>query len=384
MGRMRTPEDHVAAVAAVLPARRVERVPLSAASGRVLAVPFRAVQDSPLFDNAQMDGVAVGVTAAGSYEVGPTIAAGQDPDALYPEGLGGRIAPIMTGARVPRGTVAVVPVEVCEPPSFPAPGARLRIPGTSEGRFVRRAGVDVTAGTLLIDAPVPLTPLHIGVLAGQGVTDVEVHERARVVLCTGGAEIGGSGAASIPDVNTPLLEALCERAGMEVAGVVRTDDDPAALTRSLREAVEEWRPTAVITSGGISAGKFEVVRQVLEGGWFGTVAQQPGGPQGLSGIDGVPVISLPGNPISTLVSFRLFVAPLLGHAPAPVSFALTEDAPGLADRDQFLRGTCDGGRATPLGGAGSHFLGQAADATCLIRVPAGGVSAGAAVTVYPL
>ena len=382
MVRMRTPEDHAAAVAAVLPARGTDTVPLGAALGRVLAAPFHAVADSPLFDNSQMDGFAL-PSPGGTYEVGPTIAAGQDPDALYPEGLGGRAAPIMTGARLPHGTVAVVAVETCEPPEFLEPGTRLRTPPAPEGQFIRRAGVDVTAGQLLIDAPVPLTPLHLGVLAGQGVAEVEVLARAGVLLCTGGAEVGVGGAAGIPDVNTPLLRALCERAGIDVRGVVRTDDDPEALARELEAGVDKHRPTAIITSGGISAGKFEVVRQVLEGGWFGKVAQQPGGPQGISTFRGVPVISLPGNPISTLVSFRLFVAPLLGHAPPPVELPVAADAPGLPGRDQFLRGT-HGARAVPLGGAGSHFLGQAADATCLIRIPAGGASAGDNVTVYPL
>ncbi|MDO5668427.1 MAG: molybdopterin molybdotransferase MoeA [Corynebacterium sp.] len=379
---MRTPEDHAAAIAAVLPVRGTEFVPLGEALGRVLAAPFQAVADSPLFDNSQMDGFALPSTG-GTYEVGPTIAAGQDPDELYPRGLGGRAAPIMTGARLPRGTVAVVAVETCEPPEFPEPGAQLRTPSAPAGQFIRRAGVDVTAGQLLIDAPLPLTPLHIGVLAGQGIEEVEVYERSSVLLCTGGAEIGGAGAASIPDVNTPLLRALCARAGIEMCGIIRTDDDPDLLVRALEGGVEKHQPTAIITSGGISAGKFEVVRQVLWDGWFGKVAQQPGGPQGISTFRGVPVISLPGNPISTLVSFRLFVAPLLGHAPAPVEVPLSADAPGLPGRDQFLRGTHHA-RAVPLGSAGSHFLGQAADATCLIRIPAGGLAAGENVTVYPL
>ncbi|WP_460490685.1 molybdopterin molybdotransferase MoeA, partial [Corynebacterium nasicanis] len=335
---MRTPEDHAAAVAAVLPARGTETVALGQALGRLLARPFHALADSPLFDNSQMDGFALPSTG-GTYEVGPTIAAGQDPEELYPDGLGERAAPIMTGAKIPRGTVAIVAVEVCEPPEFPAPGAQLRTPPAPEGQYIRRAGIDVRAGQPLISAPVALTPLHLGVLAGQGVREVEVRERARVLLCTGGAEVGAEGAAGIPDVNTPLLRALCERAGIDVCGVIATDDDPAALSRRLAAGAEKHRPTAIITSGGISAGKFEVVRRVLDGGWFGGVAQQPGGPQGISIFHGVPVISLPGNPISTLVSFRLFVAPLLGHAPEPYTLPLAADAPGLPGRAQFLRGT---------------------------------------------
>lgn len=143
------------------------------------------------------------------------------------------------------------------------------------------------------------------------------------------------------------------------------------------EAVERYSPDAVVTSGGISHGKFEVARQVFADGWYGHEDQQPGGPQGLSTFRGVPVISLPSNPVSTLVSFRLCVAPALVPLAEPVT--------GIDGREQFLRGRITDFRATPVSGAGSHLLAQAAPAQCLIRVPADAeLSAGDLARVYPL
>ena len=202
---------------------------------------------------------------------------------------------------------------------------------------------------------------------------------------TGGAEVGGAGAAQIRDANTPMLKAMAHRYGIKVVATVSTDDDPSRLSARIAEAVDATLPDAVVTSGGISHGKFEVVRQVLNDGWYGHVTQQPGGPQGLSRYRGIPVISLPGNPISSLVSFRLYVAPVLGVAPDPLWMPSAEPVTGLADKDQFLRGRIEDGYATPVGGAGSHLLTQSATATCLLRVPANTrLSKGDLIPVYPL
>lgn len=388
---MRSPEEHLAAVLEAVPARGVTTVPLADAAGRLLARDLVAAHPSPRFDNSQMDGFALSpeqvATAPAEFTVGQTLAAGADPAAHYPEGILSEIVPIMTGAKVPEGTIAIVPVEACEPPTFPPPGATIRVTiSPTPGQFIRLAGSDITAGQTLLRAGAEISPVAVGVLASQGITEVEVLQRARVVICTGGAEIGGAGAAGIPDANGPMLAALCSRAGIEVAARLHTDDDPTRLSADLAAAVAEHSPTAVITSGGISAGKFEVVRRLLEdSGWFGHVDQQPGGPQGLAFFRGVPVICLPGNPVSTLVSFRLFVAPALGKAPAALTLPLVGDAPGLPTRDQFLRGKLSAQGVLPVGGAGSHLLAQALEADCLIRIPApGGLSAGDLVQIHPL
>lgn len=387
----RTPEAHFDAVAAALGERGHETLsPLEAAArGAVLARDVQAVREQPAFDNSQMDGYAVGSTQARTARVGATVAAGDDPATAYPEGLGELAVPIMTGAKVPIGTRAVIPVERCEPAEFLAKGAEVQLPATEDGVFVRPAGSDIAAGDVLARAGERVSPALVGALASQGIEEVSVVRAGRIVIVTGGAEVAHnpqqSGAAIIPDANGPMLRALAARHGIEVVEHVRTSDEPEVLREHVRAAIAEHRPDAVVTSGGISHGKFEVVRLAFPEGWYGHVSQQPGGPQGLSACDGVPVIGLPGNPISTLVSFRLYVAPLLGHSPemlrAPLACAVT----GIEGREQFLRGRIESGAVHPLGGASSHLLAQGAAAQCLIRVPAGAqLDAGELVSVYPL
>ncbi|WP_342319551.1 molybdopterin molybdotransferase MoeA [Corynebacterium mayonis] len=387
----RTPEQHAAAIRALFPLRPAAPMNVAEAARlrARLAADVHAREDQPGFDNSQMDGYAVASLEPRLATSGPTIPAGTDPASLYPVGLGALAAPIMTGARLPAGTLAVVPVERCSPAEFVAEGEQVGLPQASAGQFCRRAGSDIGAGEVLARAGAEVTAALYGALVAQGIEAVEVVRQARILIITGGAEVGAPGsrvgAASVRDTNGPLIELLAQRHGIAVAGRISTDDDPAALNRAVEEAVERFAPDAVVTSGGISHGKFEVVRQVFTDGWYGHVDQQPGGPQGLSTFRGVPVISLPGNPVSTLVSFRLYVAPVLGHAPEPVLVPLAESVTGIEGRAQFFRGRFDNGRATPVGGAGSHLLAQAAPAQCLIRVPAGAtLSAGDLARVYPL
>lgn len=392
----RTPEHHVEAIRALLPAPGAETVDLHAALGRRTTAPVTAAWDSPRFDNSQMDGFALtsAQLAGGTFPVGPTIAAGVDPATWYPSGLvDATLCPIMTGARLPTGTAAIVPVENTQPGEFTA--ERVTVPATPAGQFLRLQGSDIRAGEEIIPAGTELTPIHIALLASQSITAVEVVRRLRIITVTGGAEINNSGgAATIPDANGPLLRALATRHGMEVLTQLHTDDHPARLAEQLEKAIDRYQPDAVITSGGISHGKFEVIRQVLEpaeGAWFGHVDQQPGGPQGLAVFHDTPVIALPGNPISTLVSFVLFLPPVLRGEPlTPVVAEMGTPATGLSGgRDQFLRGRWEVVDkrlvATPLPGTSSHLLAQAAGATCLIRVPAGTtVEAGNSVDTYPL
>ena len=382
---MRTYEEHLAAVQAALPQPRAVSTPLSSAFGRRIAATYRAEHNLPPFDNSQMDGYALSTCDGGTFTVGRTIAAGDIPGDLTE----GTALPIMTGAKVPEGTVTIVPVEHCEPPYFPEEGATVTVPAAPE-QFIRRAGSDVKAGTTLINEHALLDAPSIATLASQGLTEVLTYAPARILICTGGAEISGEGEATIPDSNAPMLAALARQYGIDVAGYVRTNDDPSALRADLAEAVITHRPDVIVTSGGISHGKFEVIRQIFEeDGWFGHVAQQPGGPQGLSRLGDVPVVCFPGNPISTLVSFRLYLAPVLGHASEPVRAHLVEPADGLNNREQFRRGTIsisDGkAHASFLGGTSSHLMSQAIGANALIRVPANSrLQPGDLVEVFPL
>lgn len=374
----RTPEQHLAAIRAALPQCPVERMSVQKTHGRTLAEEVLAPQDSPSFDNSQMDGYALaeGHLEGGEFGVGLTIAAGRDPAEIYPDGLGDELAPVMTGAAVPDGTVAVVPVERCEPADF-VDSSTVHVPATPRGQFVRVRGSDLARGDVLFRRGHVVNERTVGAATLMGIDTLPVVRPARVIVCTGGEEIGGAGPAHIPDANSPLLHTLCSTHHIEVATHVRTSDSPAHLDELLHEAIAEHQPTAVITSGGISHGKYEVVRQVLEphDGWFGHVSMQPGGPQGFAEFDGVPVVCLPGNPISTAVSFRLFVAPALGEAAAPFEVIADEQMEGLDGKTRFLRGRVrsDQGvlRASVVGGAGSHLLAQSVEANVLLEIPEG-------------
>lgn len=386
-GMSRSPEAHYKAVCAMFHQRESTTVSVDEAARQslVLTADVIATTDSPTFDNSQMDGYAVPDIGGGEFTVGPTVPAGTDPDVLYPDGLTGRAAPVMTGAKLPRDSRAVVPVETCTPSEFVDEGQSVRTPATETDKFIRFSGSDIRCGDVIVAAGTPVTPVVVGALASQSIADVQVYRPARLLIISGGAEIGGTGAAQIHDANTPMIKALAEQYGIDVVGHVATNDDPDTLRGHVRRVAADTSPDVIVTSGGISHGKFEVVRQVFDNGWYGHVTQQPGGPQGLSTFDGIPVISLPGNPVSTLVSFRLYVAPILGVAPEPMRVPLGEDLTGISGKDQFVRGRIVNGRAVSVGGRSSHLLAQSATATCLIRIPSDArLSAGQEALVYPL
>lgn len=395
---MTSPESHLQKIRQLVSdhcERRTVKIPIEQSLGRTTTVDIVAAFDSPRFNNSQMDGYAVPTADGGTFEVAATIPAGTSPQLLE-----GKAAPIMTGAAVPADAAAIVPVEKSTPAEFIEPGQTISVPATELGQFIRVQSCDVAAGTVIIPAGTTINGAAVATMATQSIAEVEVFSPARILICTGGAEIQADAvkdaddAATIPDAIAPMLRAIASAAGIEVVGHVSTDDDPAALESALSTTIAEQQPDVVVTSGGISAGKFEVVRQVLESSgtaaWFGHVDQQPGGPQGFAVFNGVPVICLPGNPVSTLVSFRLFIAPVLGHVP-PVSWAqLAESATGIAGHDQFRRGRIEyrsGGSTVAhiIGGPGSHLITQAVEATHLIRIPASAqLDAGAVVQVYPL
>ncbi len=378
MGR-RSVEEHAARVAAlVAPALAglgTERVPLSTARGRVLAEDVTSPVPLPPFRNSQMDGWAAradellhaplvlpidGVQAAGPAA----------PRTLSP----GAVLKVMTGAPLPDGADCVVPVEDTEPA-----GDAVRIlRGRASGTFVREAGSDLAAGSVVGPAGALLTPRRLAALAASGVAAVPVRRRPRVAVLTTGEEVVPPGAplafGQVYDANEAALVALLEEAGADPLPPVRTPDDPAAFTAALDAALDA--ADLVITSGGISHGDFEVVRQVLEplGAEVGEIAMQPGGPQALARIAGVPVVGFPGNPVSTQVSFVVLLRPLLRAAAglppivaSTVPLAAALDSP--AGRRQWLRGRIEDGRAVPVGGPSSHLVATMADADVLLDVP---------------
>lgn len=485
----RTAEQHAEACGALIAealraarSREPERLALRDPSlpGRVLASAL--VSDIPLppFDNSQMDGYAVrAADLAGASEaepvrlpVGVAIAAG-DPPRQHPPGTA---SPVMTGAPIPAGADAVVPIEAALPPAFPplergavtaaegGPRGPAPVPPVPEptepvppapepptpepsaqrhfasfaapveaGRFVRVAGSDLARGARIAEAGARLTPARIGALASAGISEVPVLPRPRVLLCSTGDELdpgpngagkagesarenvdgstpGSTGESALPpgrihDANTPMLAAALRSAGAEVR-VLRAPDRAERLRAALR-ADWEWADLAV-TSGGISAGAFEVVRDTLEplGAEFVRVAMQPGGPQGLGRLTApaggaaarrpadpspgtetvraltvdlppLPVLCFPGNPVSAMLSAELFLLPALreyaGRAPLRPreQRLLAHDADSPPDKLQLRRGTLAADGRVVLSGPSSHLLAGLADAELIAEIPIG-------------
>jgi molybdopterin molybdotransferase len=274
----------------------------------------------------------------------------------------------------------------------------------SFGQHVRRAGEDIETGDLIVSAGTVLGPRHLGLLAAVGRGTVLARPRPRVVVISTGSELREPGQElghdSIYDGNSFLLAAAARRAGAIAYRVGIVPDEP----RRFLEAVEDQlvRADLVVTSGGVSQGDYDVVKEALAPlgtVWFGPVAMQPGKPQGFGhvGEDRVPIFTLPGNPVSSYISFEQFVLPairrLMGHrlhARPTVAARLTHPVRSPEGRRQFVRATWqrDGAEltVTPVGGAGSHLIGDLAQSDALVVVPEDvtSVEAGATVSVLRL
>jgi molybdopterin molybdotransferase len=365
-------------------AARVEIVPLRDALGRGLAADVTAPLDLPPFANSQMDGFAIrsaDIPVGGAeLRVTAPVPAGAEPAALAP----GSAAPIMTGAMIPAGADAVVPIEQAVPDSFPPPGAAatVRLPAAPAGNFVRDAGSDIAAGEPALAAGSFLGPGQLGLLAALGLTEVPVHVQPRVLLVTTGDEVVEPGRPLQPgkiyDANGTLLDSALRQAGLHVTRTGISADDPAELELLLRAHAPDV--DLIVTTGGVSKGAYEVVRQALAGHdvEFGAVAMQPGGPQGIGSLDGVPVLGFPGNPVSCLVSFEMFLRPVLADlfgSPAPrttVRARLAEAVSSPENKHQVRRGTLSpDGTVRFEGGAGSHLVHALARANALVHIPAG-------------
>jgi len=359
-------------------APRTETVPLAQALGRVTVAEVLSPINLPLFRNSQMDGFAVRARDVASTPVTLPIAGIIAAGAVEPSSLPtGAAMQIMTGAVIPEGADAVVPVE-----DTTNTAATVTVhKGRAEGEYVRNAGSDARIGDALLPAGLTLAPRHLAVLAAAGIASVDVVARVRVAIVTTGAELVAPGVepllGQVFDANGVALAALVEASGAVVSALVRNDDDVvASLDLALREAAVDT--DLILTSGGISMGEFEVVRELLEplGATVGTIAMQPGGPQLLGAFHGVPVIGFPGNPVSTQISFEVLVAPLLraaaGRAPAEKTHRTIEAAiDSVPGKRQFLRGcTTDGNAVSVVSGPGSHLVAGLAASNVLIDIPA--------------
>jgi molybdopterin molybdotransferase len=356
------------------------------AQGCVLAEDVAARGSLPGFTNSAMDGYAVhaqDVAAASSdapvvLPVVNDIAAGNTaPLSLAP----GQTMRIMTGAPMPRGADAVVPVEATD-----GGVVRVQVSVPSQvGQHVREEGDDVHAGDVVLRRGTLLGPGQIALLAVAGLSRIRVVPRPRVVILSTGDELVEVGASpsfgQIVDSNSVMLSAAVTAVGATPFRVGGVPDDARVLKDTLEGQLV--RADAIVTTGGVSMGAYDTVKEVLSRVGtmqFDKVAMRPGMPQGFGvlGEGAVPVFTLPGNPVSALVSFHVFVAPALralagrpepswppGYLPAVAAERFTS-VPG---KMEFVRVVLDEDRARLAGGQGSHMLGSLAAADALAVIP---------------
>ncbi|WEV25850.1 molybdopterin molybdotransferase MoeA [Streptomyces sp. 71268] len=383
------------------------------AQGCVLVEDVTVPVALPPFDNSSMDGYAVRVAdvAAASEEfpavltvIGDIAAGSGEPPRVGP----GEAARIMTGAPLPPGAEAVVPVEWTDGGSGGGPasamlahsaapegaGGEVRVhrPATARAH-VRARGSDVGAGELALRAGTVLGAPQISLLAAIGRATVRVRPRPRVVVLSTGSELVPPGEplgpGQIYDSNSFALAAAARDAGAIAYRVGAVTDDAATLRATIEDQL--IRADLLVTTGGVSVGAYDVVKEALtglgddaDGVRFRKLAMQPGKPQGFGfvgegGRDRAPLLALPGNPVSAYVSFELFVRPairtLMGVEPVHrtvVSAVCPEGvASSLPGRRQFLRGRYDADEnaVTPVGGSGSHLVKALAHANALIVLP---------------
>ncbi|MCW2932593.1 MAG: molybdopterin biosynthesis protein [Actinomycetia bacterium] len=380
-------EAHQSQVLATIRALPPVQLALADAEGCVLAEDVAAATALPSFDNSSMDGYAVlAADTAGASEQAPVtlpvtgeIAAG-DTGAFGL--LPGTAIRIMTGAQLPAGADAVIPVELTD-----GGVARVEIRrAVTPGSHVRYAGGDARQGEVLLPTGTRLKPMHIAVAASAGRARVLVRPRPRVVVLSTGNELAEPGTPLVPgqiwDSNSYMIAAAAREAGAIAFRHAIVPDDPAGVLPALEEQL--LRADLLITTGGVSmGGEHDVVKAALSS--LGTitfrkVAMQPGMPQGFGtvGDNRIPIFTLPGNPVSAYVSFQLFVRPALGALQGDLAGFLpmvsaTLDSPvrSPAGRRSYLRGvlSADKTLVTPLSGQGSHQIAALGKANALIIVP---------------
>jgi molybdenum cofactor synthesis domain-containing protein len=374
--------------------------PIDLALGCVTSEAVVAAEDVPPFRNTAMDGYAVRVADVGDARpdspvkltVVGTLAAGAAPDRTVGSGEALRI---MTGAVFPPGADAIAIVEVTSPADG-GTAVLIREPAAA-GQHIRPAGEDITAGQQVFPAGTVLGPGHLGVLASLGLDKVAVYGRPRVgVLSTGDELVEGPGElrpGQIRDSNRHTLLALVEQSGFEPVDLGLVKDDEAAIRGAIKRGVASF--DALITSGGVSMGDFDYVKKILDElgdmQWM-QVAIRPAKPLAFGLVGGKPVFGLPGNPVSSMVSFELFARPalrqMMGFAPSQVDRpkvravadeGLTRRPDGKLHLTRVVAsyGADDRYHVRSSGGQASNLLRSMALANALALVPDGdGIPAG--------
>ena len=396
---MRSVEEHQRVVASLITRREPVTVAVGDALGLVLAADVVAPLSLPGFDNSAMDGYAiVAEDIAGASDEHPVklpvaedIPAGRTDSLVLVSGTAHRI---MTGAPLPAGATAVIPVEATD-------GATDTVSiraSAKPGQHVRRAGEDVTAGTTVLQAGQVLTPAALGLAAALGLGELKVVPRQRVLVMSTGSELVAPGTPLQPgqiyESNAVMLAAAVREAGADVVASSMTEDDVAVFRAELETQARD--ADLVITTGGVSAGAYEVVKDSLgDEVEFVKVAMQPGMPQGAGTVSGTSIITLPGNPVSALVSFEVFIrAPLRAAMGLPnpdrprLAVTLLEDLTSPRGKRQFRRGVVspDSTTVTSYGPPASHHLRWLASANCLLELgeDVAELAAGSPVRVWDL
>jgi len=393
-------EEALERILATVRALDAERVPILEAVGRVLAEEVTADRDIPPHTNSAMDGYAVRGADVARVPVRLRVvgeAAAGRPCSV--EVMPGAAVRIMTGAPMPAGADTVVPFEQTH-----ADGEWVEVlKATAPGANVRPVGEDVRAGETVLSPGAVLRPQEIGMLAALGRTEVTVIRRPRVAILATGDEVvppwETPGPGQIRDANSYTVAAQVQRYGgiPLLLGVAR--DEEALIRDGLRGALAE-RADIIITSGGVSVGDFDLVKQVLatEGEIrFWSLNMKPGRPLAFGVVGGVPLVGLPGNPVAAMIATELFVRPALRKMQGFTRWPWPEVRARLADpiarkdgRRHYLRvrlrETPDGLEATLTGDQGSGILKSLVQADGLAVIPedAGSLPAGAEVRVLLL
>ncbi|UVI37731.1 molybdopterin molybdotransferase MoeA [Brevibacterium spongiae] len=315
-----TPEDYSELIAELTPTAHPETVAAREAIGRTLRVDLVAQRSLPAFPTSAMDGFALDGAAlqdargGGAVPVIGDVPAGHDAPALRP----GTAVRVMTGAPIPTGTEAVVPVEFTNAQATGGPPRSIRVSSLPEevakGWNIRAVGEDITAGDVVIAAGSRLSAAGVGTLAMLGIDEIAVDRAPRIGVIVTGDELRTTGTEAagplILNSNLPMLASMIAAEGSDVIEATCSDD-----SGELRGILGEMRRVAdlVITTGGISAGAFEVVRQTLDGehSRFLRLGLRPGAPQGHGRFGDLPLLHLPGTPQGAFIGFHLFARSLM-------------------------------------------------------------------------
>ncbi len=395
-------EDALARILAdVRPVTGVETVPVRAALGRVLAEDVVSPIDVPAHTNSAMDGYALRsgdlqADAETHLNVIGVAAAGRPFDGAVGEG---ECVRILTGAPVPEGADTVVMQERVTREN----DAAVVAVGQKPGQHIREAGEDIARGAVALAAGAVLLPAALGMLASVGVGEVSVRRRARVAFFSTGDELRRVGeplgAGQIYDSNGHTIHGMLTRAGVEVVDMGLVRDDPADIEKAFADAAA--RADAIVTSGGVSVGDADYVKDTLDktgsvGFW--RVAMKPGRPLAFGRVGDALFFGLPGNPVSAMVTYYQLVQPALralagmpdAGPPLTVTAVSSERLRKKTGRREFQRGVlardADGHLVVSRAGQqGSGVLSSMNAANCFIVLPedAGPVAEGDEVTVQP-